>query len=76
VGGGVKVEIFVDGKSRGTTELDGPGLIPYAHLVSGLCGFVAGLYSEVNPDSPDYLTVGGVQVSLKSRVRTPRRRRS
>ena len=72
----MKVEMFVDGKSRGSTELDGPGLIPYAQLVSGLCGFVTGLYGEANPDSPDYLTISGATVSLKSRVRTPRRRRS
>ena len=72
----MKLQIFINDVDRGTVDLAGPGIIPYAQAISGFSQFLASVYAEENPDSPDYLTISGAEVSLKSRVRTPRRRRA
>lgn len=72
----MKIQVLVDGQDRGEVDLTGPDIMPYAGVVSSFCGMVAHLYSEANPDSADYLTISGASVSLKSRVRTPRRRKA
>jgi hypothetical protein len=72
----VKLQILVDGQDRGEVDLTGPGILPYAGVVSSFCQILAELYMKANPDSPDYLTFSGAQISLKSRIRAPRRRRA
>ena len=71
----MKLQVLIDDQDKGSIELTGPGIIPYAGAVSSFCRIVADIYSVENPDSPDYLTIGGAEVSLKSRVRRPRPRR-
>jgi hypothetical protein len=71
----VKVQILVDDLGKGSIDL-GANLMHYAGAISSFSQMLCDIYLAANPESPDYLTISGATVSLKSRVRRSRAKRS
>jgi hypothetical protein len=71
----VKLQVLVDDQDKGTVELTGAALMPYAGVVSSFNQIVSDIYNAENPGAPDYLDIA-TTVAAKARGRTSRRRRS